>query len=123
MKRTHSLLPNTTLCDWQRVVSPGVGPAPQVYFSLTGFLAFDTIRYIRALVRGAVWDSLRQAQVASADLDTVIAIDPDGDAAINPAPANSTGLADRRDPVPALGAQLLHGIAVAERGVINRVDW
>jgi hypothetical protein len=65
-----------------------------VYFSLTGVLAFDKIRYIRTLVRGVVWDSLRQTQVASADLDTVLAIDPDGDAAINPAPADSTGLAD-----------------------------
>lgn len=77
-----------------RVASAGVGPAPQIWFSLTGFLAFDKIRYVRALVRGTVWDALRQTPVASTDLDTVIAIDPDGDAAINPAPANATLLRD-----------------------------
>lgn len=76
------------------VASPGVGPAPQIHFSLTGFLAFEKIRYVRTLVRGVVWDSLRQSQVASADLDAVLAIDPDGDATVTPAPADASGLGD-----------------------------
>jgi hypothetical protein len=60
----------------------GVGAAPDVRFSLTGFLAFDKVRFVRALVRGQVWDELRQHPVDEANLDTVFAVDPNGDAAV-----------------------------------------
>jgi hypothetical protein len=71
----------------------GVGPPPNVRFSLTGFLAFDKVRFVRALVRGQVWDELRQQPVDEANLDSVFAVDPDGNAQVL-ANGTVTGLED-----------------------------
>jgi hypothetical protein len=68
----------------------GIGPAPDFRFSLTGFFVFDRARYIRALVRGQVWDELRRQVVEEANLDTAFAIDPDG----NYNPVSNDGLGD-----------------------------
>lgn len=57
----------------------GVGPLPDLRFSLSGFFVIDRTRYVRALVRGQVWDELRRQSIEDANLDTVFAIDPNGD--------------------------------------------
>jgi hypothetical protein len=48
-------------------------------FSLTGYFDFQKSRYYRIFTRGEVYDCLRQAPVASADLETVYHVDPDGE--------------------------------------------
>jgi len=73
-----------------RAAADGVGPAPDLWFSLTGFLVFDKVRYIRTIVRGQVWDEVRRVPVSSAELDAVLAVDPDGEAGV----AGGNGLTD-----------------------------
>lgn len=51
---------------------------PPMRFSLTGYFSLDKVRYVRALVRGQIWDELRAQSIAEANLDTVFAVDPDG---------------------------------------------
>jgi len=60
------------------LATDGVGAAPDLHFSLTGYFVFDRVRYVRALVRGQVWDELRRQAVDEANLETVFTIDPDG---------------------------------------------
>jgi hypothetical protein len=56
------------------------GTAPERYFSLTGYFVMQKSRYYRAFVRGEVYDELRRLPIAQANLETVFAIDTDGDA-------------------------------------------
>lgn len=59
---------------------PGYGPIVpgDRRFSLTGYLVFQQSRFFRMIVRGEVFDTFRQLPVATTDLETVVAIDPDG---------------------------------------------
>jgi hypothetical protein len=59
----------------------GRGPVPLASqrFSLTGYFVIQKSRYYRIFTRGEVYDCLRQAPVASADLETVYHVDPDGE--------------------------------------------
>ncbi len=75
--------PTLTLSNGQTIpagaATNGVANSnPPKHFSLTGYFVFDRVRYVRALVRGQVWDELRRQAVEEANLETVFAIDPDG---------------------------------------------
>jgi hypothetical protein len=65
----------------------GTSVAPTVFFSNTGCFTIGKGRYWRIFSRGEVWDNLLNKTVSEAMLDTVVCVDPAGDAHELGAPA------------------------------------
>lgn len=72
----------------------GIGPSPDIYFSLTGCFTIGKSRYYRILTRGELWDNLSRRPVSTATLESVVAIDADGTGVPSATPATATGLND-----------------------------
>ncbi len=81
---------------WPRQLADasGVGPAPEIYFSLTGCLTIGKSHYYRVITRGELWDSLLGRPVSTATLESVLAIDANGDGRQDANPSAATGIAD-----------------------------
>jgi hypothetical protein len=73
-----SCYPGTGSAAADPATGRGPTPAASQRFSLTGYFVIQKSRYYRIFTRGEVYDCLRHAPVASADLETVYHIDPAG---------------------------------------------
>ncbi len=63
----------------------GRGPVPDRLFSLSGYFVMEKARYWRIIARGEVFDEILRKPIHEANLETVFAIDPEGQALSNPA--------------------------------------
>lgn len=70
----------------------GQGLAPEHYWSLTGYFVFERGRFWRVLSRGEVYDERLRKVVAESNLESVYAIDPDGN--FNSIAVNASALND-----------------------------
>jgi hypothetical protein len=65
--------------DWHRPeVAAGRGPAPEMWFSLSGCFYIGRSHHFRIFTRGELFDNVVQKPVANATLETVVVNDPDG---------------------------------------------